>query len=133
MKKGQMILMTMLLISVFLAILFSLAAFMFNDQINQRRIDNSMSAYYAAESGLERAILEVKSGLPTQPDTITVNLNSNSSFTVNWEPIASNKVKIESIGKSKNVRRKLETEIDYSSFVNGVPRPEYWIETSPTS
>lgn len=138
MKKGQMILIVILLISVFLAILFSLATFVMNDQANQRRIDNSMTAYYAAESGLERAILQLKNN-PTTPGSISENIESTTSnlttsFDTTWDidNKDNTKVTIQSTGTAKGVRRKLKTQINNTAYNAGtVLWPQYWIEISP--
>uniref|UniRef100_A0A7C4R5Q5 Type 4 fimbrial biogenesis protein PilX N-terminal domain-containing protein n=1 Tax=candidate division CPR3 bacterium TaxID=2268181 RepID=A0A7C4R5Q5_UNCC3 len=77
-QSGIALIITIVLISIMLTSVILVSKEMVDEVRNSTRIDNSLIAYYAAEAGLEDALLEWRYNRDTEIPTRTVNINSDT-------------------------------------------------------
>lgn len=58
--KGTALLMTILILTVILSIAFGVASLMLGEMKLSKDVPNSLKAYYAAETGIERKLYEIR-------------------------------------------------------------------------
>jgi len=116
MNKGQAAL--TLIFFALVAMIITSAAVMaiVNNNLTQSKMEQSLKAYTAAETGTENALLK----LLRQPDYQgeTFNIDQNTTVTVTLEPIEStSQIIIISQGQVGQINRQIKTIIDYNDNV----------------
>jgi len=116
MNKGQAAL--TLIFFALVAMIITSAAVMaiVNNNLTQSKMEQSLKAYTAAETGTENALLK----LLRQPDYQgeTFNIDQNTNVTVTLEPIEnSSQIIIISQGQVGQINRQIKTIIDYNDNV----------------
>ncbi|GAI23960.1 unnamed protein product [marine sediment metagenome] len=107
-QKGVSLLLTILIMAALLAIAIGVTRLSLGEIKLIRDIPNSLIAYYAADSGIERALYEerIGGGAADQADC-SVNLDNDSKYGVNVSQIGETVV-IKSTGCYKDIRRAIE-------------------------
>ncbi|MBL7053524.1 MAG: hypothetical protein ISS02_02620 [Candidatus Portnoybacteria bacterium] len=110
-QKGVIsILLATLILSIISVIVFGISALMLQQIKMSKQMGDSMVAFYAADSGAERCLYEVRKGsgvcgFTENPQTpVSLDFDSNAKYTVTYN--GSNE--IESTGKFRNTTRKVE-------------------------
>jgi len=116
MNKGQAAL--TLIFFALVAMIITSAAVMaiVNNNLTQSKMEQSLKAYTAAETGTENALLK----LLRQPDYQgeAFNIDQNTTVTVTLEPIEnSSQIIIISQGQVGQINRQIKTIIDYNDNV----------------
>lgn len=111
-QKGVSLLLTILIMAALLAIAIGVTRLSLGEIKLIRDIPNSLIAYYAADSGIERALYEKRiNGLdlsiPDCPGAGSAELDNDSKYGVNVSQIGETVV-IKSGGCYKDIRRAIE-------------------------
>ena len=132
MRRGQALILVLVLINVFLIIVFVASDLMLSELVIQRRMDNSMRAYYAAEAGAEKAILAVKGGDCDVPLTVWTDVASDTSINYQYKiSHPGTECEIESTGRNLNAIRKLLIKTPDAVGSGQVLWPSRWKEINP--
>ena len=67
-NKGAAILLTLLILTAILAIAFGITSLMWGELKLSQDVPKSLKAYYAAETGIERKLYEIRSDPPNSND-----------------------------------------------------------------
>ena len=109
-NQGVSLYLTMMILSLILGLAFSLNTLLLTQIKSLRNIGDSVIAFYATETGIERALYSIKTEAGTGPWTET--LSNNASYSVNLLnpgnggcPTAALSYCLESIGTYKDVKR----------------------------
>lgn len=134
MRKGQALILVLVLINVFLILVFVASDLMLSELQIQRRMDNSMRAYYAAEAGAEKAILDVKAGtysvpLPGAWTNVAGDTNTNYKYEIRDLAPTEDFCEITSIGKNLGTVRKILVKVPKTA--TDVFWPTRWKEINP--
>lgn len=106
-NKGVSLLITLLIMSAFLAIALGISKLTLGEIKLVRDIPSSLIAYYAAEAGLERAIYEERQGGgASNSSDCSIELDNGSSYGI--EIIRGSTTTIKSIGCYKDIIRAIE-------------------------
>lgn len=126
-KSGQVLLAVMLLIILFIGVVILMSRLSLRELKIQRTLDDSMKAYYIAETGIERAVLNFKSG--DFSDHSTPQSFGDGSWT--YDVVSGTKVI--STGIYNGVARKIEVvvEVPPSPTPGDIYWPKNWRELNP--
>lgn len=103
-EKGvSSIFLTLIVLGIITFIGVGLSAIFLNELKISSLIRQSASAFYAAETGAEYALLQANKKSPGSTGNYALTLTNGASFEVNWNPSS-----IQSVGKYASVRRKIE-------------------------
>ncbi|MBU4350784.1 hypothetical protein L6250_00230 [Candidatus Parcubacteria bacterium] len=109
-KSGVSLYLTIMILSLVLGLAFSLNTLLLTQTKSLRNIGNSVIAFAATETGIERALYDIKTTAGTGPWTGTLSNNAVYSVKklnpgVNGCPSAALSYCLESIGTYKDVKR----------------------------
>jgi len=106
-QKGVSLLFTLLIMAALLAITIGVTRLSLGEIKLIRDIPNSLIAYYAADSGIERALYEERiSGSASNQADCSVDLDNESSYGL--EILRGALITIKSTGCYKDIRRAIE-------------------------
>lgn len=139
MKKAQALIIVILLINFFLIIVLVMANLMLKEFAIQGRMSDSMAAYYAAESGIEKAVLKINQNSsnlnPSNPNLANVGETTFGGFpTPTWEYTidpTTDPMVVKGTGKKNNVSRVIQATVSKTVGTNGIYWPQNWKEISP--
>lgn len=116
MNKGQAAL-TLIFFALVAMIITSAAVIaIVNNNLTQSKMEQSLKAYAAAETGTENALLKLLRQPAYQGETFAIDQNTTATVTI--EPIAnSSQIIIISQGQSGQIGRQIKTIIDYNDNV----------------
>lgn len=151
--SGQVLIVAFILIVFFLIVVTSFVVLSVSELKRGRTITDSLAAYYAAEAGVEKAILQIKNG-GVASDEVSGDLDSSTykykiETTAPGVPPGRQEIykTITSTGEKNNVRRRLVVEVKSATVtydwdegasdwvpVTATPSvywPKSWVETNP--
>jgi hypothetical protein len=109
-KKGVSLYLTVMILSLILGLAFSLNTLLLTQTKSLRNIGNSVIAFYATETGIEKALYSIKTGAgagswtETLSNTATYSVNRLNPGSGGCSSAALNYC-LESIGTYKDVKR----------------------------
>jgi len=140
-KHGQTLIIVIFVLIMILAMVAGFAVLVINEIKIQKGLSNSACAYYAAETGVEKGILQVRNGIFTgEPLTTMPENNCKYSYTINEEDFTPNvggNIKVEKITSTGfdsqgKVIRKIEAKIKKILVVgDNIYWPLRWREITP--
>ncbi len=130
MKKAQALIIVILLINFFLIIVLVMANLMLKEFAIQGRMSDSMAAYYAAEAGIEKAVLEINQthgspGSGAGPTDFTSGYSWQYSIDPTTDPMV-----VKGTGTKNSVKRVIQVTVSKTA-TNGIYWPQNWKEISP--
>jgi hypothetical protein len=106
-NKGASLLLTFLIITALLSIAIGVSRLSLGEIKLGRNIPNSLVAYYAAESGIERALYEDRHGGGVDFSDCLDSPTDSVCYEVQFSGISPNRT-VKSNGSYKNIRRTIE-------------------------
>lgn len=129
-KRSQIIVVVIIIVGAVMVISLTLATLMFAELKNQRNLTYSLAAQYAAETGVELAINNIRQGL-SPGERIPTPLSNKATIIYNYGDLTADGTRvITSTGTMFGVKRSYQVEVHNDNF-NGFLRPETWREVSP--
>lgn len=112
-KKGQVAL-TLLIFTIIASMIVSAAILILSaNTTNTSQFQQSTIAYYAAETGIENAVLRLLRNPNYQGEELTIDPNSKAKVSITGSDIKT----IISEGSAGNFTRKIETVINYTNNI----------------
>jgi len=128
-QKGQALLIVILCINIFLVVVLVTSNLMLKEMKIQGNIDDSMAAYYAAEAGMEKAVLDIKDGVPSLPYNSPIR-SFSTGYTWQYSIENSDPYIIHGIGMKNDSKREIQATVKQSA-TGGIFWPENWKEITP--
>jgi len=78
-EKGISLYLSIMILAILMIIAFGMSAILISEMNVMTGMGRSVIAFFAAESGIEKALLEAREGIPVPP-TISGELNNQSTY-----------------------------------------------------